>query len=131
MTMTPIDDPFGYEIRVHLFARNRNLGRARGHEPGSFEHAQRMTNAWRQNLILENYFGNTLEQSTFDWGPQRRKQVEVAQDPEAVFVSRVAAHLITGVSEGRLRVLMLALLAALIVCDVVVLNRPQPESPPG
>jgi hypothetical protein len=89
-----------------------------------------MTTAWRQNLILESFYGNTLEQSSFRWGPQRRLRVETAQDPEVFFVSRAAAHLITWVSEHRLRVLMLLLLAILVACEVLFVIRSRPESQP-
>jgi hypothetical protein len=131
ISISPVDDPFAYEIRVHLFARNRNLNRARDHEPGSSDHSRLMTTAWRQNLILESYFGNTLEHSSFRWMPRLRGRVEAAQNPESVFVSRAAAHLITGVSEGRLRALMAALLTALIVSEILLVIRsqqaPRPE----
>jgi VanZ family protein len=129
-SVSPVDDPFAYEIRVHLFSRNRNLNRARGQEPGSSDRSRLMTSAWRQNLILESYFGKTLEQSSFQWRPRQRSRVEAAQDPEVFFVSRAAAHLITGVGEGKLRVLMLALLGALAGCEALFVIRSRPQSPP-
>ena len=88
-----------------------------------------MTTAWRENLILEKFFGRTLERSSFRWGPRRRNEVEAAQDPDASFVSRAGAHLITRVSEGQLRILMLALFAALVVCDVFCATPSRPGSP--
>jgi hypothetical protein len=130
ISVSPVDDPFGYEIRVHLFSRNRNLNRARGHEPGSSDYSRFMTTAWRQNLILESFYGDTLERSSFRWRPQPRLRVEAAQDPEVFFVSRAAAHLITWVSEDRLRVLMLLLLAILVACEVLFVIRSRPESQP-
>jgi hypothetical protein len=127
--VSPISDPFGYELRIHLFARNRNLNEALKLEPGSSDHRRHMTTAWRENLILEKFFGRTLERSSFKWGPRRRTEVEAAQDPDASFVSRAGAHLITRVSEGRLRALMLALFAALVLCDVLCATRSRPGSP--
>jgi len=128
--ISPTSDPFGYEIRVHLFARNRNLHKAFAREPGSSGHRRHMTAAWRENLILENFFGNTLEQSAYRWGPRRRNNVEASQNPNAVFVSRAGAHLITRISEGQLRALLLALFAALVSCDVFFSTRSRPGSPP-
>ena len=89
-----------------------------------------MTTAWRENLVLENFFSSTLEQSSFRWGPRRKKEIESAQDPDVFFVSRVGAHIITRVSEGQLRALMLALFAALMACDVFGATRFRPGSPP-
>jgi hypothetical protein len=128
--ISPINDPFGYEIRVHLFARNRNLNNAHDHEPGSLGHHRNMTTAWRENLILENFFGSTLEQSSFGWGPLRRQEIEAAQDPGVLFVSRAGAHLITRFSEGQLRALLLALFAALVACDAFGVTRSRPVSRP-
>ena len=100
-----------------------------GHEPGSPDHRRHMTVAWRENLILENYFNSTLGRSTYRWGPRRRAEVEAAEDRHESFVSRVGSHLITRISEGLLRALLLAFFAALVACDVLVATRSRPGSP--
>jgi hypothetical protein len=130
MDISPIIEPFSYEMRVHLFARNRNLNRADEYEPGSPGYRRQMTTAWRENLILEGFFWRTLERSSYRWGPRRANHVGAAQDPEAFFVSRAGAHLITRISEGHLRAFLLALLAALVACDVMAATRSRPGSPP-
>jgi hypothetical protein len=129
--VSPVDDPFAYEFRVHLFARGRDLQRARDRATGSPEHRRLMTNAWRENLILERYFGDTLDQASFRWRQRKRQRIEAAQDPNTRFVSRVSAHLITRVSEGRLRIMLVVLFAVLVACDFLLVTRPQPESPPA
>jgi hypothetical protein len=128
-TVSPVVDPFGYEIRIHLFSRNRNFNRARGTAPGSPDHRRFMTAAWRENLILESFFGQTLELSPYSWTARRKAEAEAAQDPEKFFVSRVGSHLITRVREGPLRATMLALLAVLIACDLLIATRSRPPSP--
>lgn len=127
--ISPTGDPFGYEIRVHLFARNRHLSRALVCEAGSPDHRRRMTTAWRENLILEEFFTSTLEHSSYRWGPSRRAEVEAAQDPKEFFVSRAGAHLITRVSEGQLRALMVMLFVALMACDLFLATRSRRGSP--
>lgn len=129
--ISPLEDPFGYEIRVHLFSRNRNLITASGQVAGSDAARRHMTTAWRENLILEGVFGRTLEQTTYRWGPRRRREVEAAQDPAARWVSRAGAHLITRVSEGRLRAMMLVLLALLATCDLLITRRFRPRARPA
>jgi len=116
----PAVDPFVYEIRVHLFARNRNLAEARRHAEGTRAHRRSMTVAARENRILEQVFGTTLSRSTQSWSDRQRGAVESAGDPDARFVSRVAGHLITAVSEPRLRFLMLAALVLLVAGEVVL-----------
>ena len=128
--VSPVDDPFGYEIRVHIFSRNRNLQKGLALAPDSPERRAHMTTAWRQNLILEHSFGNTLASSSFRWGARRRAEVETAQDPAEYFVSRAGEHLITRVGELRLRMLMLALFAVLVACDVLLATRSRPAAPP-
>ena len=128
--ISPILDALSYEFRIHLFARNRNMQKAQAREPGSPNRRRHMTTAWRENLILETFFGNTLEHSTSRWGSSRRIEAEAAQDPDEFFVSLVGAHLITTVSEGQLRTLLLALFTALVVCDVFGSTRSRPGSQP-
>ena len=131
--VSPVDDPFAYEARVHLFARDRNHGEARKLVPGTPARRERMTIAFRENLILEVFFGSTLEHSSYRWPERRRAQIEDEQDPEAEIVSKVGSHLITAVSENQLRALMLTLFAALVLCDLVLgrgfATRPPREAP--
>ena len=116
--VSPAEDPFTYEARVHVFARNRNLAEAPRHAEGTREHRRSMTTAARENRILEQVFGDTLSQSAFLWSDRQRTAVESVEDPDARYVSKVAGHLITAVSEPVLRFLMLAALAVLIAADV-------------
>jgi hypothetical protein len=129
-TASPVTDPFLYEFRVHLFARNRNFNRARIAEPASENYRRRMTIAWRENLILETSFSQTLTRAARRWGPNRRRSVEAAQDSGQQFVSRVGGHLITTFSEGQLRALMLILCALFLLCDLLIATRPPRAAPP-
>jgi hypothetical protein len=132
--VSPVADPFSYEARVHLFARDRNLARARKLAPGTPAYEERMTVAFRENLILENFFGETLARSSFQWRKALREKAATAQNREARFISNVAGHLITAVSEPHLRMLMLVALCTLMVCDLLLrrsLTRPQKEQSPA
>jgi hypothetical protein len=125
-----VDDPFTYEARVHLFARDRNLALARKLAPHSPDYRDRMTTAFRENLILENFFGATLGHSSYRWPPNKRTAVADAHDAEAQFVSDVAKHLITRVGEKTLRVLTLSALIALFFCDLFLGRCAAIRSPP-
>jgi len=113
-------DPFVYEMRVHIFSRDRNLAAAHRHEEGTREHRRSMTAAARENRILEQVFNGTLKRTNFFWPDSQRTAVESAADPEARFVSKVAGHLITAVSEPLLRFLMLTALAVLVAADAIL-----------
>ncbi len=131
---SPDVDPFTYEARVHLFARDSSVAQARKLTPASPDYRERMTAAFRENLILERVFGATLARSSYHWRPPRRAAIEGAQDETSVFVSKVGAHVITAVSETEMRSLMVGILVALVICDLLlgysVNRRPPPESPP-
>ena len=131
---SPAVDPFTYEARVHLFARDSSAAQARKLTPGSPALRELMTTAYRENLILERFFGATLAISSYPWPPPHRAAVEGAQDETSVFVSKVGGHLITAVSEAGIRALLIGILIALVICDLAlgysVTRRSPPESPP-
>jgi hypothetical protein len=133
---TPAADPFAYEARVHIFTRGRRFAQARAAPPGSAVRRELITAAFRENLILESYFGETLAASGFAWPARRREAAGTAQDSSADYVSPVAKHLITRISEGALRALMVSALIALVFCDLLLARssptrpRSRPQSPP-
>ena len=127
---SPAIDPFAYEARVHVFARDRSAAQARKLPPGSPTHRELMTTAYRENLILEHFFSATLAHSSYLWPPRRRTEIMAAQDENSIFVSKVGAHVITAVSETEMRSIMVAILLALVICDLLLRRRPQSRSRP-
>jgi len=114
------DDPFTYEARVHLFSRDRNLGKAR---KAGFEGAaarQQTTVAWFENQILERYFGHTLAASPYRWRTRQLTSVEAARDPDRRLTSAVGSHLITFATERQLRALLLIVIGLLLVADLAL-----------
>jgi hypothetical protein len=89
-----------------------------------------MTTAYRENLILEHFFSATLAHSSYLWPPRRRTEIMAAQDENSIFVSKVGAHVITAVSETEMRSIMVAILLALVICDLLLRRRPQSRSRP-
>ncbi len=63
---TPISDPFVHEARVHLFRRNRYLRTALNHKNDPEEFDRRMTIAFRENQIMEEYYHDTLHLSNLE-----------------------------------------------------------------
>lgn len=114
----PVDrDPFTYEARVHLFARDRNLGKARAQDFRGSTALEQLTVAWHENLLLETFFGRTLETSSYRWNPKLRQRVEDAHDADSRFHSAAGSHLITIATEGTIRTVLLLLVAGLILAD--------------
>jgi len=131
---SPAVDPFTYEARVHLFARDRSAAQARMLTPGSPAYRESMTTAFRENLILERVFGATLDRSSYPWPPTQRIVIEGAQDETSAFVSKVGSHVFTAVSEAEMMSLLVGILVTLVICDWLLgygaTRRSPPESPP-
>jgi len=112
------DDPFTYEARVHLFARDRNLAKAR--EQGLAVSPEQITTAWNENRLLETFFGRTLAMSSYQWNPQLRDRIARSHAPNPDFESAAGSQLITFASERALRFVLLLLVAVMIVTDLRV-----------
>lgn len=112
---TPIRDPFLHEARVHLFRRDRYLETAERHRvDGDRAWARRdWTVAWRENLILEGYFGHTLHHSGRALPEAERRRLAEEQRADRPYESRVSEGLITAVSERQLVAGWFVALAAL------------------
>ncbi len=111
----PIRDPFLHEARVHLFRRDRYLETAERHRAaGDLAWARRdWTVAWRENRILEDYFGHTLHHSGRALPEAERRRLAEEQRADRSYESRVSEGLITAVSERQLVAGWLGALAAL------------------
>lgn len=112
------DDPFTYEARVHLFARDRNLAKAGKHGFEGIQAAEQLTIVWYENRLMEEVFGSTLGASSYTWGPKLRQRIEGSHTPDPNFHSAAGSHLITIASERSLRVVLLLLVAVMIMADL-------------
>ena len=63
-TYTPVSDPFVHEARVHMFARDKHLSLARDAKLTAAERGWHATVSWREDVILQKYFGATLRASS-------------------------------------------------------------------
>lgn len=75
---TPLLHPFLYEMRVHLFRRDRA------------EEQRLFFIAFKENLILEKYFVQTLLKSSYAWDEDKAKDVAAKVDREKPYKSPVS-----------------------------------------
>jgi len=112
---TPVTDPFLHEARVHLFSRDVNLEWARSTEPGDRRSLQ-FTNAYWENRILEDYFGELLHASSYPWPAGLEAEIRKNIQTERTYDSLQSRYLITAYSQRQVfwfflgAVLMLLLL---------------------
>jgi VanZ like family len=86
----PLLHPFLYEMRIHIFRRDRRVEEAaRSKDDGS--RREDLFVAYKENMILERYFGRTLEKSNYRWSAQERAEIAAAIDLAKPYRSPVSA----------------------------------------
>ncbi|MFP4082168.1 MAG: VanZ family protein [Candidatus Aminicenantes bacterium] len=68
-----LNHPFLYEMRSHLEIRDKNYEKALRSEDKEAKKKFFLA-AYRENLILEKYFGRTLHESSCGWDEEQRKK---------------------------------------------------------
>jgi len=111
---TPITDPFLHEARVHLFRRDRYLTTAEWHLDDETWYRQDLTVGYRENLILEQYFSNTLRHSGRALPAERVRELAEKHFPEQPYESRVSEDLLTRIGERHIVAGWLAALVLLL-----------------
>ncbi|MEM7584626.1 MAG: VanZ family protein [Acidobacteriota bacterium] len=94
--------PFVFEAGGHLFVRDRYLERSRSH-PDAAERRRLATAAFRETLLLERYFPNTLAHLGEGLPVDVRQELAEQHQPEAAFTSEVANWFVTNFSEAQAR----------------------------
>jgi hypothetical protein len=110
---TPVTDPFLHEARVHLFGRNVNLERARDAEPGETQRLQ-FTSAYRENRILEDYFGELVRASSYAWPAGFEAEIRKNIQTDTIYESKVSQYLITAYSQQQVFWFFLGAVIALL-----------------
>ena len=113
---SPARDPFAHEARVHLFRRDRYLVYRDRNRADSSEFAKLSTVVFRENLLLEKYFGRTLATTSQTLSADLRAELDRAQLPDLAYESSVSIHLVT-TPEWRVSGSLLVLLALLFGLD--------------
>lgn len=111
---TPISDPFLHEARVHLFRRDRYLTTAEWHPEDEQWYRSDLTVGYRENLILQRFFTNTLRHSGRELTPERRAYLAAQQYPEKPYESKVSQELLTSIRERDVVAGSAAVLVALL-----------------
>lgn len=86
----PLLHPFLYEMRIHIFRRDRRVEEA-AKAKDEKRRREALFVAFRENMILERYFGRTLEKSTYMWNPEKKEEIAAFIDPAEPYRSPVSA----------------------------------------
>jgi len=99
-TYNPLTSPFLYEMRIHLFRRDQHT--LRGNQAQGSKRAGHYTIAYRENLLLETYFGETLRRTVYRWPDSIKKQIKKLADINRLYESPVSSDLFTLFTERGL-----------------------------
>ena len=115
---SPITDPFLHELRVHLNRRDFYLKTAQQTQRYSDqEQRRRFRIAYFENKIVEKYFSNTLERSSFQLNQTDNELMSEKLIDRSYYNSPVSESLITLLSKRQLLILLALFLFGLIVLN--------------
>lgn len=118
-TYTGIWQPFLHEFRVHTYRRDKRYERA-GQTEDQDTKGKNFFIAYKENLILEKYFGRTLKESPYFWGDETRTRAEALIDKNTPYRSPVSATFFTPKNERQLWIVILILLALLFIVNRIL-----------
>ena len=109
--------PFLHEMRVHVFRRDRRFSLANKSE-NQKDRKDNLFIAYKENLILEKYFGKTLQKSPHKWQNTRSKQIEMEVDRTSFYRSPVSAAAHIPLEEKTLWGVILLIIISLIILNI-------------
>lgn len=115
----PLSHPFLYEFRVHLFRRDRTFRKAR-HAPREKDRRRFYLVSYKENLILEKYFSQTLRLSPYKWKNPQIQRIQNRIDIHRFYKSPVSSQLFTAFREKSMWTAILILLTLLALGNIAV-----------
>jgi len=117
----PLLHPFLYEMRIHIFRRDRRVEQA-AKAKNEKSRREALFVAHKENAILERYFGRTLEKSSYQWSAEKEAEVAASVDPTWPYRSPVSAGRFQ-IKEKTLWLGILAFLGLLLGFNLALLGR--------
>lgn len=111
--------PFLHEMRVHVFRRNRRF-RFANEAAAEKMRKENLFIAYKENLILEKYFGNTLLKSPYKWPYRKIERIGKEIDIGQFYRSPVSAASPVPLKEKTLWAIILPLIIALVFLNIWV-----------
>jgi hypothetical protein len=115
----PITDPFIHELRIHIFRRDTHSDKARATSEIS-EKKESYFIAYKENLILEKYFSQSIEKSVYRWNEEILRESEALIDKSRLYESPVSANLFTSFSEKTMWLFILTLISSLALINLIL-----------
>jgi hypothetical protein len=105
---------FLYEFREHAQRRDRHYKWGR-YNPNRQDQKKQLFIAYKENLILKNFYGHTLKASLHKWSPPTEQKILQIIDPHKLYTSKIADHLFTYFPESAVWGFLIISLLGLIL----------------
>jgi len=115
---SPITDPFMHELRVHIFRRDTYFNK--GKSASSLKDKKGFYFiAYKENLILEKYFKNSIGKSAYHWNNDILHESEAIIDKTKHYESSVSANLFTSFSEKTVWIVIFSTIFLLVIVNFI------------
>lgn len=109
--------PFLHEMRVHIFRRNRRLSMSH-EEKFNKKKTQNLFIAYKENLILEKYFGQTLKKSPYKWPEKKAIRIGSEINKTAFYRSPVSASAYFPLNNSALWAIVVGIVVLLVIFNL-------------
>ncbi len=118
----PLSNPFLHELRIHVYRRNKYFNSSRENSKLD-EKIEFLFIAYKENLILEKYFGNTINASVYGWDEKKIHEVESQIIKSKFYKSPVSAHLFTSFTERTVWIFIVSLVFLFVIVNLILYYR--------
>jgi hypothetical protein len=109
--------PFIHEAALHLSRRDHYAGAMWKYTPGTKRHLFHQSVAYRENQVLEHYFGRSLTNSGMLRTPEELELWKASLASARPFRSQVSSHLVTRLRSSELLGVLLSLMIFFFAID--------------
>lgn len=120
--VTGYTNPFLHEMRVHIFRRDAKYETALAATDPS-EKRENFFIAFKENLILEKYFGKTLAISSYKWDKVKLEEATAVIDANSYYKSPVSKPRFILVNEVIMWTIILCILIFLFILNILTKER--------
>jgi len=114
----PISNPFLHELRAHVFRRDTYYKKAKT-DTKIKDKRELYFITYKENLILEKYFSNTIKKSVYVWDDNKIKEAEQFINKNQPYESPVSANLFTSFSKKSMWIVIFVIISVLISINLI------------
>jgi len=116
---SPTTEPFMHELRVHIFRRDTYFKKGKS-TLNLNDKKESYFIAYKENLILEKYFKNSIGKSVYLWDEDDRQESEELIDKNETYESPVSANLFTSFSEKTVWTVIFSTIFFLVLVNLIL-----------